>query len=150
MICKVANINDLPMLISLGEVFCKESGWGWTYSEENATRTFYTTIVHPDMDTLLVMDGDKVLGACIVSVENDFTVETIGDVVEFYVSPDSRGTGAGRELMKFMCDWFDERKAINIFVKSTAHIGEGKAFENLFSKYGFNVFSHVLVRGKNV
>lgn len=146
MICRVATINDLPQLVALGEIFCKESGWGWTYSEENATRTFYTSIIHPETDTLLIEEKGELLGAALVAVENDFQVETVGDIIEFYMSPKSRGTGASRELMQYMCDWFNGHKAVNVFVKSTANIGEGKAFENLFAKYGFKVFSHVLVR----
>lgn len=147
MITRLANIDDLPNLLLMGQVFCKESGWGWTYSEENALKSFYTAIVHPDMDIILTENEGKFYGACIVSIENDFQVENVGDILEFYVSPESRGTGASRELLKAVCDWFDERKCVRVFVKATANIeSQGKAFENLFSKYGFKVFSSVLVR----
>lgn len=146
MITRLADVNDLPLLLEMGRVFCKESGWGWTYSEENAIRSFYTSITHPEMDIILCLEGDKLYGAAIVSTENDFQVETVGDIAEFYVSPESRGSGAGRELLKACCDWFEERKCVNIFVKATANIGLDQAFINLFSKYGFKVFSSVLVR----
>lgn len=146
MITRVATVNDLPMLIKMGEVFCKESGWGWTYSEENALRSFYTAINHPEMDIVLCLKDDELYGACIVATENDFQIETVGDIAEFYVAPESRGSGAGRELLKAACEWFGERKCVNIFVKATANIGFDQAFINLFSKYGFKVFSSVLVR----
>lgn len=146
MITRLATVDDLPMLIKMGEVFCKESGWGWTYSEENALKSFYTAIIHPEMDIVLCLKDDALYGACIVATENDFQVETVGDIAEFYVSPDSRGSGAGRELLKAVCEWFDEKKCVNIFVKATANIGFDQAFVNLFSKYGFKVFSSVLVR----
>lgn len=143
---RLATVDDLPMLLKMGEVFCKESGWGWTYSEENAIRTFYTAIIHPEMDILLTENDGKIYGGCIVAIENDFQVETVGDILEFYVSPESRGSGAGRELLKAVCEWFDGHGCVNIFVKATANIGFDQAFINLFSKYGFRVFSSVLVR----
>lgn len=146
MITRMATIDDLPLLVEMGRVFCKESGWNWTYSEENAVKTFYTAITHPEMDVVITKKDGELLAACIVAFENDFQVEPVGDIVEFYVSPESRGTGASRELLKAVCDWFDAYKCVNVFVKATANIGNDQAFINLFSKYGFKVFSSVLVR----
>lgn len=147
MVTRIATVDDLPELIKLGEMFCKESGWGWTYSEENALRSFYTAMVHPEMEIIVSVNEDgNMVGVCMVSTENDFQVQTVGDIMEFYVSKDGRGTGVGRELLKYACDWFDERGCVNVFVKATANIGLDKAFINLFSKYGFKVFSSVLVR----
>lgn len=147
MIARKSTINDLPSLVELGKEFMSETNWGWTYSEENALKSYYTHIVHPDCDIIQVNDAEgNLLGAAMVSIENDFQVENVGDIVEFYISPKARGTGASRELMKAICEWFDEMKCVNVFVKATANIGNDKAFINLFGKYGFKVFSQVLVR----
>lgn len=147
MIVRKSGINDLPALLELGREFISETQWGWTYSEENALKSFYTHIVHPDCDIIQVTsDEGELLGAGMVSIENDFQVENVGDIVEFYMSPKARGTGASRELLKGMCDWFDENECVKVFVKATANIGNDAAFINLFKKYGFQVSSVVLVR----
>lgn len=150
MIVRKSTINDLPSLISLGRSFLEESSWGWTYNEDNAARSFYNYMNHPECACLQVMDGDKLLGCSMIAYENDFQDETIGDINEFYILPEGRGTGAARELLSAVCDWFDSHNCKNVFVKSTGYIGQNKAFENLFGKYGFKVFSVVMVRGKNV
>lgn len=144
---RLAVIDDIPEMVKIGCDFLQESAWGWTYNEDNAERTFYLSIVHPETDTLVVTDDEgKILGVCIVSFETDFQSEHVGDIIEFYITKEGRGNGAGRALVQAACDWFDKNKCVNVFVKSTANIGQGKAFENLFSKYGFKIFSTVLVR----
>lgn len=147
MIARKSTINDLPELVKLGQEFMDETRWGWTYSPDNALRSYYTHITHPECDIIQVNDENGVLlGAAMVSIENDFQVENVGDINEFYVSAKARGTGASRVLMQALCDWFDEMKCINVFVKATANVGNDQAFINLFNKYGFKVFSQVLVR----
>ena len=143
-----AELKDIPNLIELGREFITEGSWGWTYSEENAAKSFFTCISSPDYAILISEENDSLLGAVIVSYENDFQVDNVGDILEFYVSKKGRGKGVGRELLKAACDWFDEHNCVHVFTKATANIGsQGKAFQNLFVKFGFCVFSDVLVRG---
>lgn len=140
-------MNDLPKLVNIAKEFMAETNWGWTFSEENALKSYYTSIVHPECDIVLCLsDENELLGAAIVAIENDFQVENVGDILEFYISAKARGTGASRELMSSMCKWFDDRKCVRVFVKATANIGNDQAFINLFKKYGFQVSSVVLVR----
>lgn len=141
-----ATINDLPRLIEIAEQFLNESNWDWTFNKENAVKTFYTSIMHPECDTIVSEKDGKIEGLCIVSYEQDFTDEKIGDIVEYYVTPEGRGTGLSRELLQGVCEWFDGYECKNVFVKATANIGKDAAFINLFNKFGFNVFSKVLVR----
>lgn len=142
-----ATLDDIPELLALAKQFLTESNWGWTFNEDNAIKSFYTNIVLPECDVLQIKDDKgEVLGCVMVSIENDFQDENVGDIQEFYIKPEARGTGAGRELLKAACDWFDDNKCVNVFVKATANIGKDAAFVNLFKKYNFEVFSVVLVR----
>lgn len=137
----------MPVLLNVAEKFCTESKWGWHFSAQNSEQSFNNMINHPECDVIIVETDDAVLlGVAVVSTETDFQVETVGDINEFYVMPEARGTGVGRFLLKAMCDWFDARGCVNVFVKSTANIGQAAAFANLFAKYDFKVFSSVLVR----
>lgn len=145
MIERKANINDIPQLLEVTKSFLLESQWGWTYNEANSINSFLLAITHDDMD-VIVVDDSGIKAVSVLSTESDFTNEIVGDIVEFYVMPDARGTGAGRALLKASCDWFDEKGCVNVFVKATANIGNDTAFINLFKKYNFNVFSKVLVR----
>lgn len=143
-----AELRDMTNLIELGREFISEGSWGWTYSEENAAKSFFTCINSPECDILISEEDGVLLGAVIVSYENDFQVDNVGDVLEFYVSKAGRGKGVGRELLAAACRWFDEHNCVQVFAKATANITEqGKAFQNLFGKFGFNIFSDVLVRG---
>lgn len=147
MICRTATINDLPNLVDIAKEFMAETNWGWTFNEDFSLESFYKSIIHPECDVVLCLsDGNELLGAAIVAIENDFQVESVGDILEFYISAKARGTGAGRELLSSMCKWFDSRKCVNVFVKATANIGNDQAFINLFKKFGFKVSSVVLVR----
>lgn len=148
MIGRLATENDLPKLVDLGREFMTEGRWGWTYSDSRAAKTFLTSILHPECDTVVVEEDGRLLGAAVLSYENDFQIENVGDIVEFYVVKDARGTGAGRMLLDAACEWFDKHNCVNVFVKATGNIeNAGKAFQNLFAKQGFQVFSDVLVRG---
>lgn len=143
----ICTVNELAPLVEMGKKFCEESKWGWTYSEDNALNTFYNAIMHPECDVIYIKnDDDVMIGAAMVAYETDFQVERVGDILEFYMLSSARGTGASRELLEAVCDWFDEKGCVNVFVKSTANIGQAQAFNNLFAKYGFKVFSQVLVR----
>lgn len=148
MISRLAVETDLPKLVDLGREFMTEGRWGWTYNDRNAARTFLLSIIHPECDVVIIDNDGEIVGACIVSYENDFQVERVGDIVEFYISKSARGSGAGRMLLDASCEWFDKQGCVNVFVKATGNIeNAGKAFQNLFAKQGFKVFSDVMVRG---
>ena len=56
MIGRLATENDLPKLVDLGREFMTEGRWGWTYSDSRAAKTFLTSILHPECDTVVVVD----------------------------------------------------------------------------------------------
>lgn len=148
MITRLAVESDLPHLVAIGREFMEEGKWGWTYSDSRAAKTFLTSILHPECDTVVIEKDGKILGAAVLSYENDFQIENVGDIVEFYITKEARGTVAGRMLLDASCDWFDKNNCVNVFVKATGNIeNNGKAFQNLFAKQGFKVFSDVMVRG---
>lgn len=149
MIVKKSTIDDIPALVDLGRQFTAESAYGWEYSPENAAKSFELAITHPECACIHITNDDGVMiGAALISFETDFTTNRIGDINEFYISAEGRGSGAGRLLLDTCCVWFDFMGCEQVFVKATGNIeSQGRSFENLFSKYGFKVFSSVLVRG---
>lgn len=148
MIARLADEKDLPKLVELGREFMTEGRWGWTYSDRNAARTFLTCIIHHECDVIVIDNDGDIVGAVLMSYENDFQVENVGDIIEFYISKRARGTGAGRMLLDAACEWFDKQNCVNVFVKATGNIeANGKSFQNLFAKQGFKIFSDVMVRG---
>ncbi len=148
MIARLAVESDLPQLVTIGKEFMAEGRWGWTYSDRNAARTFLMAILHNECDVIVIDKDGEIIGMAVVSFENDFQAENVGDIVEFYIAKKERGTGAGRMLLDAVCKWFDDHNCIHVFVKATANIKEnGKLFQNLFAKQGFKIFSDVMVRG---
>lgn len=96
---------------------------------------------------IAIYDTDNILtGFAIVMKDDLFNLKPIGIVNKFYVRKQYRGTQYGRQLAKWCVDWFDLNGVYESFVTSTAGIGRGKQFENLFKKYGYSVMGSAMRR----
>ncbi len=104
----VASHRDVEDVVSLAERFWDEhyySEYG-DYSE-NATRLTLHNIVDGEMSTLLVAkDGDDIVGyiAFIIADVLWGTVRSAAELL-WWVEPEHRGTGIGRELMDAGLEW---------------------------------------------
>lgn len=139
MIIRNAILEDIPQLVAFGARFNAESGYGWTYSPENAAATYALFIEHKQTTCLVIESKCELMAAAVLAVSAEFSVETIGFFQKFYCFPKARGTGASRMLVGACMDWFASRRAVSVFVTATGNI-DGKRdrqFENLFAKFGF-------------
>lgn len=96
---------------------------------------------------ITIYDVDNILtGFAVVMKDDMFTLKSIGIVNKFYVRKPYRGTQYSRELAEWCVNWFDLNDISESFVTSTAGIGRGKQFENLFKKYGYSVMGSAMRR----
>jgi GNAT superfamily N-acetyltransferase len=96
---------------------------------------------------ITIYNTDDILtGFAIVMKDTLFTLKPMGIVNKFYVRRPYRGTPYSRQLAEWVTNWFDLNGITESFVTSTAGIGRGKQFENLFKKYGYSVMGSAMRR----
>lgn len=128
----------INLLIEFGKESNVNLYTGSRSQEEKMLNDLWRIFNDPEADILISYTNGKPAGFAIVYYDTMFTDEAgLGIVGKFYVHPEHRGSGIGRELCEDVCNWFDKIGAIDSYVTSTAGIGQNKQFENLFAKYGF-------------
>lgn len=143
--------KDIEQLGLLAQSFINESLWPYTYSKEISDNRFRLFFYNEDTDVILVEKNGIVIGAAEVAYDHEHSVERVGYLCKFYISPAGRKTSAGARLIKACNDWFDKNGCVNTFATATAHIPElGRAFNNLLEKNGYEVCADTLVRKINV
>lgn len=107
----------------------------------------YIVFSNSTSDIIVSYTEDNILaGFAIVHKDTLFNMSPIGILNKFYIRKSYRGTDHGRKLTQMCVDWFDSNDVVDSFATSTAGIGEGKQFENLFKKYGFAVIGACMRR----
>ncbi len=150
MVIRPANIYDIANLCTLAQQFVIENKWDYTFSKENAERSFYNYMFSGETD-VFVCDLDGVLvGFALVAIDVDFHNEKMGYVSKFYVCKEHRGKSIGRKLIEYCCEWFDKHGCVTSHATETGNIGENKLFSNLLKKYRYKFCGESLVRELNV
>lgn len=145
--------EDIEAFLITAETFFNESRYG----SLNANRENYTAIVrksveHPDVVAILLAytpDWKQVAGYAILNTFNDYTEEPMGDMYQFYVHPEHRGSMAGRKLAQAVVTMFDAWKCPISHVCADTGIDNGlsvKLFRNLFAKMGYKETGIMMTR----
>lgn len=142
---RIAKLSDLKELLGLAEEFVNESNWAWSYSIRRSAAKLLSYIQDEECD-IIVVDDQGLKGWAMIAFDEEFHDENVGYICKFYISKESRGTTAGRELIEACNKWFEGHNCKAIFATATANIGEGKAFTNLLSKYNYKVCGDTLAR----
>lgn len=132
------------------ETFINETSYPITYNYSNAREYIWRIYNDSYSDIIVSYDKDNIFtGFAIVHTDNETHTEYFGYVAKFYVMPSARGTGAGRQLLKEVVDWFDQRNCVVSFATATAGIGQDQSFINLFQKYQYKNIGGTLIRKTN-
>ena len=138
--------DDLDVLCSMARRFVGETDLPLMFSKENTRESLWRAI---HQSTVLVWEGDKVLGGTIIGdLESDFTVEKLAYVTKFYVEKEFRGLGVSRELIQGFEDEMKRLGAKVICASSTAGMGPRveALYVRLFERQGYNVLGRVLIK----
>lgn len=146
MIVREATAADLPGLLEIAKEFIAETGYGWTYDEDAASRRFLLHIEYPEGAVIVAEESGELAGLAILAHDQDFMAQRLGYVVKFYVRAPYRGTIAARGMVVGAVEWFQHNLCWMAFATATANIGEDKLFANLFGKFGFKAIGPTLIR----
>lgn len=140
----------MPSLLQMAKEFIEESDWGWTYDAHASISTFHHYMHADDCALLIALIDGAPCGLATIAHDSEYHHERIGIVSKFYMRKQARKTRAAREMLRAIAAWFDIMGCTHSFATATANIPtEGKAFSNLFKKFGFTPCGEALVRGNN-
>lgn len=122
-------------LLLLSKEFCDEVGF--THDADNAYRTINSYASEETAGVIYCKDDNQVKSAALVLYEDAFQAERCGVLVKFYVRKPWRKTGAGRELMRKVCEWFDEKGCVFSDAMASGGMATDKITLNLYRKFGY-------------
>lgn len=143
--------EDVLSVIYLAEQFHAELQWPYTFSIERSAQRIQGYRHNPDTDLLVAEIDGRIVAGAEVAFDYEYSIERVGYLSKFYVSPEGRRTTVGVRLIRACNEWFDDKGCVNSFATATANIPElGKAFDNLLVRNGWEVCANTLVRSRDV
>jgi GNAT superfamily N-acetyltransferase len=114
-------------------------------AEDRIMRSFRTSIVADDADVLIVEDDKRPVGMALVHVENPsrMSAEQAVELSRVVVTPDRRGTGAGKALVDAADEWA-RRRGIPTLLAAIFVANEGS--KRFWSALGFETWVERMIR----
>lgn len=132
-------------LLSLCLPYLKESIYSdkLEYCPTTSLATFAIACTHESYDCLVVRYNSQIAGVVITCYNTSFFKGFEGNIDFFYVSPEYRGTGVARELVKYAVEQAKNRGATLLYCGCHSGFDDGgrnnQLYVNLFKKHGFMV-----------
>lgn len=154
---RLAVSSDIARIVELGTAFHEESplyrnatiNWNWPallvmWWEENK-----------DFLTILVEDENEIAGYANVMKMGgplDIVLDAIGEIHQYYISPNHRGKGASRVLNEAIDAQFDKWDCLIRHVECACGLdsdgSNDKLFSNMWKKRGYKLLGTNLFRAK--
>jgi GNAT superfamily N-acetyltransferase len=150
-IVRRARREDLEAMVDLGASFFGESNrlGGATMSRKNYRASLEPYFDHPLVAAFLAERDGQLIGNAYIYAQNDATEEYIGDLYQFYILPEYRGTGVSRALADLADKQYADWKCKSGYLEA-AHGMKGerhlKLFENLWGRLGFKKIGIVMMK----
>lgn len=148
-----ARYDDMPAILDLSERFFSESNYTQHLTFDRMKlrgNLFVAWQPRPkDFITLLVTLDRQPVGFAHIRREDVFTVEAIGELYQFYILPEHRGSGASRMLRDACQARFDGWGCALTYVECGAGLDPRKndmLFFNLWSKIGYQFLGSALFK----
>jgi GNAT superfamily N-acetyltransferase len=144
---------DIDEFMDVAEAFFRESrNRDYTVDLKRYRHLILASVGVPSVSILVAVEDGIVAGYAILNLMMDFTQEPIGDMYQFYVRPEYRGSGVARGLRDAVVKRFDEWGCPLSHISADAGIDEdGSAtllFRNLWAKAGYSVTGVTMTRKK--
>lgn len=140
----VAGYDEMPSILELSSRLFDESNYRTrtTYSPNKLRQKLFMSWARRPQDfiTFMLFCGDQPAGYAHVQRDDVFTEESIGELYQFYIAPEHRGSGGARLLRDFVDRQFDEWNCVIRYVECGVGIDEeknNKQFFNLWAKIGY-------------
>jgi len=137
MIIRSAYYEEINLVADMAVRFFKESAMGGlTYDRKRYIEFLEHNWNSKYTECIVAVEGDKMVGYASGFATDGYTKELVGELFQFYVTPEFRGTMVARKLAKAMTDRFKMWGCSTAHVQSYSGINVGK-FRNLWSKLGY-------------
>ena len=142
---RYATKEDIPGLLGLAERFISETSFEADYDEIAAYKYFSQFIEHMEAD-IIIYDEGGISGGAMVAFAQEAQKQPFCYIAKFFVDPDSRNLGIGRDLTEAVLAWASLHGCSHVFSTATAGLDERnqRLFVNLMKKYGFEDVGPVL------
>jgi len=133
--------NDVPGVLNLGYQMHQESVYRhFDYNENKFGRLLYHYITNPDTCFAYVGTSNNALnGVFLGSIgEHYFGTDLIASDTLWYVSPQSRGSRVGLQLLRTFEKWAKDRNAAEIYVGVSSGLKTDKT-GTMLQKLGYNL-----------
>lgn len=134
---KVSEVNECVKLLREFHKNCPMHSVS-EYDEEHAAK-FLTNAIEQDTMLVAVAEQDNKLIGCVGALLYPLYMNPKDTVVQelwWWLTPESRGSGAGKQLYKFIEDWAKENNANLLFMIALEDERAAK-MEKLYKRTGF-------------
>ncbi len=138
-----ADTSNLDELFVLAERFWGESNYataGLTLKSEFWKDTVRNHIGLPETAVFAARSGGEVVGYVMVYCQRDYTLEPIGEMFQFYVVPELRGSEIARLLVSAADSQYRVWGCARAYCEASpglSHRDHLGLFKNLWGKFGF-------------
>lgn len=142
--------DDVDEIVALAKGFFEESNLSknLTLKEANWRRTVTDYIDYESVNAIIAVVNGNIVGYCLVYWQEDYTVERIGEMYQFYVLPEFRKTIVPRSLIKYAVKQYEEWGCKRCYLDASPGMGDTqlKSFENLWGKFGYEKVGMTMMR----
>lgn len=150
---RLATPEDVPAIVETALTFWHESNHSENHSEDpEKYATFLSeNMINRDGVRVIIAEVEgKVVAYHIIYVMADYKNKPDGEMYQFYVHPDYRGTPIARDLVEMAVQHWDDWGCDVAYAIASPEVGniELSLFRNLFAKFGFKETGIVMTRRK--
>jgi len=149
--------SEIPQIVKLAGQFFLESDFsrsGLTVDLNRYRKTLENYWRYPSVKSIVAISEEEenygeVLGYVHVYMQQDYTVESVGEMYQFYVQPKARGSRVPRALVEAAVKQFDEWGCARSYAECAPGLPNEKhlkTFSNLWAKFGYRQVGVTLLR----
>ena len=138
-----ADYSDIPALIHFAKAFFEYSGYGdYVTFSANRMRQVLRNLIDSDDGVVFICEAGF---CCAVMHQNFFTQDWVAHELCWWVDPDRRAAGFGRELRAHLEQWAKEKGAAYL-VMSSLDFGRGDKVGPIYVEAGYTPAEHAFIR----
>lgn len=147
-----ADKSHVEELFTLAETFWNESN----FNNGNLTirKDYWQDMVRghidqEDTEAICCRVDGNIVGYVLIYYQKDYTQEPIGEMFQFYVAPEYRGTKVARELVKASVAKYEEWGCARAYCEASPGISfkdHLSLFRNLWGKFGYEQVGVTLMK----
>lgn len=148
-----AGPEHVEQIVALGCRFFDESDFhnNLNVDADEFRRTIKDHMGLPSVAAKIAVHNGVVVGYVLIYCQKDYTKELIGELYQFYVCPEYRGTPTARLLVQAAINQYDDWGCVRAYAEASPGFSDPrhlKLFENLWKKHGYVLTGATFMRGR--